>query len=410
MGEQERINRELEEKVAERTAEIERARALAERATREKSLFLANMSHEIRTPLNGMMGMLSLLARTPLERKQREYLRYTTVSAENLNVLVSDMLDFERIEAGELRLVAEPFSLREVVSYLHHLFVGMAEDAGLNLRLDVDLGSAPDRVSGDRGRLVQVLTNLVSNAIKYTERGEITIRLAGAAEPGAYRFEVEDTGVGIVAEHLDAIFERFRQLELGHTKRARGVGLGLAIVKQVLSAMSGSITVESEPGRGSRFVVAIPFAPAPEQGGERADEGALSEREASGPDTPREAGILVCEDEAINRLYLEQHLRSLGYRVEVATNGLEAVEKACERRYSAVLMDLGMPKVSGLEASRRIRAWEESSGREPVPIVALTAHTYEADVQRCFDAGMNAFVSKPINEAELHEALAGAIS
>ncbi|HKJ85309.1 MAG TPA: two-component regulator propeller domain-containing protein, partial [Spirochaetia bacterium] len=235
--EQQRRNDELEQKVRERTAEIERSRHLAEQATREKSQFLANMSHEIRTPLNGMMGMLSLLARTPLEHEQREYLKYTRFSAENLNTLVNDLLDFERIEAGELRLASDTFSLSETVSYIRHMFADTAAEAGLTLESSIELGSVPDHVRGDRGRIVQVLSNLVSNAIKYSREGGVSVRLIpDSASGGRYRMEVSDTGIGIAPEHLDTVFERFRQLEAGHTKRVRGVGLGLAIVKQVVIA------------------------------------------------------------------------------------------------------------------------------------------------------------------------------
>ncbi|MFW6312714.1 MAG: two-component regulator propeller domain-containing protein [Spirochaetota bacterium] len=410
IAEQERRNDELEQKVRERTAEIERSRVLAEQATREKSQFLANMSHEIRTPLNGMIGMLSLLARTPLEPEQREYLQYSRFSAENLNALVSDLLDFERIVAGELRLAREAFSLSETIAYIRHLFAEPAAKSGLTLEVSVELGGVADRVRGDRGRLVQVLTNLVSNAIKYTLEGGVTIRLKPApAAAGRYHFEVADTGVGIAPEHLDVVFERFRQLEDGRTKRVRGVGLGLAIVKQVVAAMGGDVSVESEIGRGSRFVVGLPFAPAldeedrPSAAAARIEGGRSAD--SSGARSAAGSRVLLCEDEAINRLYLTRHLESLGYEVEVTTDGSEAIERVSSEDFALVLMDLGMPRVGGLDATRRIRAWERSEAQRRVPIIALTAHTHEDDIQQCHDAGMDAFVSKPIKEPELHAVL-----
>jgi signal transduction histidine kinase/ActR/RegA family two-component response regulator len=455
LAEQERINRELDHKVRERTAEIERSRAAAERANYEKSLFLANMSHEIRTPLNGLVGMLSLLSQTELEERQREYLRYSRVSAENLNTLVNDLLDFERIEAGELRLTREPFSITETAQYIDRLFGESARDKDLYLEVSVDLDGCPESVRSDRGRFVQVLTNLVGNAVKYTEHGGIRVRItardpegaeqvAGGAkvgtttndhEPGCrdlvlYRIEVSDTGKGIPPESQKGIFDRFRQLDNGYTKAARGVGLGLSIVKQVVDTMGGTVDVESEPGRGSTFRVEVPLEPAlpGEQTGHGDDgtqpdaaaaEAQPAQEHGGGTDTTphaerageaagsdaRRTSILVCEDEAINRLYLVQHLRREGYEVEVANDGEESVRKVEEGDYDLVLMDLGMPGISGLEAARRIRSWEQKHERVAVPVIALTAHTYEEDIRECRDAGMNGFVSKPINEAQLRRTL-----
>lgn len=424
LAEQERRNAELERKVRERTAEIEQSRATAERATHEKSLFLANMSHEIRTPLNGMVGMLSLLGKTELGERQREYLRYSQVSAENLSTLVNDLLDFERIEAGELRLSHEPFSLSESAHYIDRLFEDAVRRKGLAFDVRVDLGDAADRVMGDRSRVIQVLTNLVSNAVKYTNAGRITLYVAPAPQdvPGAgtrtYMLEVADTGLGIDRDHLETVFNRFTQVDSGYTKGTPGVGLGLAIVKQVVDAMGGDIEVESTPGEGSIFRVFLPLAveTAAETGGNERDAdrpsvpatNAPDRNDGGGADSRERTGtILVCEDEAISRLYLKHHLENLGYSVEVASDGIEAVERvtAAASQFSLILMDLSMPQVSGLEAARRIRAGEQRAGCEAVPIVALTAHTYEDDIRTCRDAGMDDFVSKPIQEIELKRAL-----
>jgi hypothetical protein len=244
-----------------------------------------------------------------------------------------------------------------------------------------------------------------------------------------YRIEVADSGKGISPESQKAIFDRFRQLDNGYTKGARGVGLGLSIVKQVVDAMGGTVDVESEPGRGSTFRVEVPLDPAPAGDTVAPKDGAAPETRAGEDSTPREdrdaetasaseaapapesspaahhARILVCEDEAINRLYLVQHLRREGYEVEVATDGEESVRKAEEGTYDLVLMDLGMPRISGLEAASRIRSWERKNGREAVPVIALTAHTYEEDIRKCREAGMSGFVSKPINEGQLRRTL-----
>jgi len=424
----EQRNRELDLMVQERTAEIEQSKEKAEQATKAKSLFLANMSHEIRTPLNGMMGMLSLLAKTPLKEEQQEYLEYSRISAENLNTLVNDLLDFERIEAGELKLSEEPFSLHEVADYMERLFSKQVHDSGLALDVNISLYGAADRVIGDRNRLIQILSNLVNNAVKYTHQGGISIEIESLPEKNKnndsehmyYCFDVIDTGIGIAGNDLESIFDHFKQLDNGYSKTARGVGLGLAIVKQVVTTMNGKINVDSKQGKGSRFSVILPFYPAEElQDKQETKTEPVNQKEntsphdaADGEKTPdtnvpnKTLPVLVCEDEGINRLYISKYLQDLGYTIEMAVNGLEAVSKIKENTYQLVLMDIGMPHISGLEATKRIRKWEKEQKKVSIPIIALTAHTYQEDIRKCKEAGMDDFLSKPIKEADIKEKVA----
>jgi CheY-like chemotaxis protein/anti-sigma regulatory factor (Ser/Thr protein kinase) len=357
-----------------------------------------------------MIGMLSLLEKTGLEERQREYLQHSKVSAENLNTLVSDLLDFERIEAGELRFTRETFSLSETARYIRRLFEEAVREKGLAFEYELELGDAADLVIGDRSRVVQVLTNLVSNAVKYTREGRVALHV-GAGD-GGYRFEVADTGIGIAAEDAATVFNRFTQLDSGYAKAVRGVGLGLAIVKQVVEAMGGRIIMESEPGEGSTFEVLLPLEPASPAGAEVAAPEAA--RSGAGDPAPEFAAsrpgggrILVCEDEAINRMYLQGHLEGLGYTVETAADGEEAVQRATAdgASFDLILMDLSMPRMNGLEATREIRAAESAGGGSRIPIAALTAHTYEEDISRCREAGMDDFLSKPIEERELDSLL-----
>lgn len=426
---QEALNEELEQKVVERTREIEEARREAEEATRAKSLFLANMSHEIRTPLTGLLGMLSLLERGKLGKDQREYVGNSRMAASTLNQLVNDLLDIESIESGKLRLHETTFSLRSAVEHVQNLFQDRASREGLELNLSVDTGSC-DLVRGDQNRFIQIVTNLVSNAIKYTDAGSVSIRLKSETSSGIndgdvkVLLSIKDTGMGISGDKMDTIFQTFTQIESGYTKSSRGVGLGLSIVKELVNLMGGRIELSSEPGRGSIFTVHLnlPRGQEPEQPelqnqGYQGDQaGAANPGFADGTgDGPvggpvagtvtatagKEAGgaILLCEDEGINRLYLGQYLEGAGYRVDLAADGREAVDQAKTGNYDLILMDLSMPEIDGLEASRIIR--KDVSAR--VPIVALSAHSYQEDLLRTREAGMNDFISKPVDEVKLLE-------
>jgi ligand-binding sensor domain-containing protein/signal transduction histidine kinase/CheY-like chemotaxis protein len=398
--EQERINRQLDIKVRERTAEFETSRKIAEQATRAKSLFLANMSHEIRTPLTGMLGMFSLLSRTILDDSQRSLLEHSRIAAESLNQLVSDLLDVETIESGTLKLHEEPFSITAAARYVGSLFLERARLQNLELELELSIPEERDIVYGDRNRFIQILSNLVSNAIKYTDAGMVVVALdlseadteSEVEGLAGYSLRVRDTGVGIPRDKFATIYESFSQLDTGYSKSSKGAGLGLAIVKQLVHAMGGSIDITSRVGEGSEFIVSLNF-----RSGKLNPDDDESAAEPVRPTAPGTAGILVCEDEGINRLYLGNFLRDSGYPVDLAANGREALEMASRKVYSLILMDLGMPEMDGLEATSKIRSQE--SGH--TPIIALTAHTYEEDIQKCLNAGMDDFVSKPIVEKVL---------
>ncbi len=398
--EQELRAEELDRKVVERTREIEEARKAAVEANRAKGLFMANMSHEIRTPLTGIFGMLSMLSGTSLNGKQRSYIEQSTIAVNSLNRLVNDLLDFESLQAGTLQLVINPFQLSAVMDYLNRVFLSLAEEKGLSYTYTADLRNFLDTVLGDESRLIQIVGNLLSNAVKYTEEGGVELRLSAADDTGVYRIEVTDTGIGVPEQDVERIFDSFLQLDSGYTKKTRGVGLGLAIVKQLTESMQGTIEVVSTPETGTRFTLFVPLSPAPDTA-----ETELNEAQEADPGEHLPCTVLLCEDEAINRLYLQGLMESKGFETDAVANGQEAVKAAASRSYGLILMDLSMPRMSGIEAARAIREYEEQHSTAPVTIIALTAHTFPDDIQKCYDAGMNDFIAKPVNEKTLFACL-----
>ncbi|MFN0302130.1 MAG: ATP-binding protein [Burkholderiales bacterium] len=418
---------------------LRRALIQAQTANRAKSEFLANMSHEIRTPMNGVLGMTELALNTTLTARQREYLMTAKSSAQALLGVLNDILDFSKMESAKLDIERLPFSLRELIGEIAAAFSGQAHKKGLALITSV-APEVPDRLIGDPLRMRHIVFNLLGNAIKFTASGEVELRIhCTVMSPGRIELSmaIRDTGIGIPPAKLESVFAAFSQADTSVTRKYGGTGLGLAICQRLATLLGGTIRVESVEGRGTTFRVDLPLdvseitpaadqtsnagppdgagasnhVPSPDSSSQSAhEEEIVSQRIANPSDASRvissKAGlaVLIAEDNPINQLVVRHMLERLGHRVSIARNGIEALDMTRNDQFDFVLMDIQMPEMDGLEATRQIRRLQ-SNHHSSAPIFALTAHSSTEDREACLAAGMNGFLSKPVQPAELAMAI-----
>ncbi len=413
----ERHKEELERLVAERTAQLteanarlveevrnhDRARARAEQASRAKSEFLATMSHEIRTPMNGVLGMLRLMADGPLNERQRQQVRVMRSSSEILLGILNDILDYSRVESGEIEVESAVFDLHELVEDIVVLMQGRAREKDLALDLAIAEG-VPTAVTGDRQKLSQVLLNLLGNGIKFTDRGAVTLEVSNGVEPDAIRLAVRDTGPGIAEADLAHLFEPFYQAAASRRHgQQTGTGLGLAISRRLVTAMGGDIAVETEVGDGSCFSVTLPLPQ-----GEAAAQPPVEAMPHGIPGTERALEVLIVEDNVVNAMVVEAFVARMGHKPLVAPTAEEGLELLEEQEFDLVLMDISLPGIDGIEATQRIRAHPEPEIRS-LPVIAMSAHVFDNEVAQHLQSGMDAFIGKPIAPDGLAQTIASVL-
>ena len=385
--------------------DLDIARQEAQHSAMVKDHFLANMSHEIRTPLNAMQGFSRLMTQTPLNNDQKRYMQMISTASENLLNLVNDILDFAKIQAGALVIRKKAFNLFDQVDELETMFKPMANEKDISFTVSIDK-SINRILYSDPVRVQQILTNLIANAIKFTEHGKVIVTCKKIADNDIetrVQFAVEDTGIGIPADKLNTVFERFEQIDSTAARYHGGTGLGLAIVKKLTELMNGSINVSSEVGKGSVFTVELDFEKTGQYRDTKVSEAGVVSFNYELFSTKT---ILIAEDNQMNQLLLQAVLKKTGVNIIIAGNGEEALAKLAENNADIILMDIQMPGMDGIAATRLIR---EKYG-DAIPVIAMTAHVLDTEKEKCFQAGMNAYLTKPVNEEDLISTLQNYLS